>query len=47
VYIGRALGELNFKSYVRMTIDLAATTPYKKPPVLSRWEMTYICNQVL
>jgi hypothetical protein len=47
VYIGTALGELNFKSYLRMTIDLAATQPFTKPPVLHRWETTYICNQVL
>jgi hypothetical protein len=47
VYIGTALGELNFKSYMRMSIGLAATQPFEAPPVLHRWEMTYICNQVL
>lgn len=47
VYIGKVLGELNFKSFMRMSIGLTGTTPYKAPPVLHRWEMTYICNQVL
>jgi hypothetical protein len=46
-YIGTALGELNFNSYLRMSIELAGTQPYEAPPVLHRWEMTYICNQVL
>jgi hypothetical protein len=47
VYIGAALGSLNFNSFMRMSIDLAATAPFAAPPVLHQWDMTYICNQVL
>ena len=47
VYIGAALAELNFKSFLRMSIALEAMAPFDAPPVLHQWEMTYICNQVL
>ena len=47
VYIGSALGADNFQSFIRMSIGLSATAPYTQPPVLHRWELTYLCNQLL
>jgi hypothetical protein len=47
VYIGSSLGDDNFKSFIRMDIGLSATEPYLHPPVLHRWELTYLCNQLL
>jgi hypothetical protein len=47
VYIGAALGGDNYKANIRVGIDLAGTPPFTAPPVVHRWEMTYLCNQVL
>jgi hypothetical protein len=47
VYIGPALGADNFKSFIRMSVDLRGTVPFEDPPVLHQWELTYLCNQLL
>jgi hypothetical protein len=47
VYIGAALGSDNYKSFLRMQIDLTGIQPFTNPPVLHSWDMTYLCNQVL
>jgi hypothetical protein len=47
VYIGSTLVEQNLQAYMRMKIQMTGTPPIEDPPVLHRWEMTYVCQNVL
>lgn len=46
VYVGQELGADNYQSYLRLGIQLTGDPPILQPPVLSGWDLTYLCGDV-
>ena len=46
VYVGHELAADNYKSYLRLGIQLSGDEPILDPPVLASWDLTYLCSDV-